>query len=94
MTFRKVGEHVTRRIAGETLVVPIRATAAQLDSIYVLNEPGATIWTLLDSPRRAGELAQAVTDEFDVTVASAHQDVLHFLESLEEAGLVEAQPGE
>ena len=94
LTFHKIGENVTRRIAGETLVVPVRATAAQLDSIFVLNEPGATIWTLLDIPRRAGELAQAVTEDFDVTVESAHTDVLRFLERLEAAGLVEGQPAE
>jgi hypothetical protein len=93
-TFYKVGEHVTRRIAGETLVVPIRASAAQLDSLYVLNGVGAAVWTLLDTPRPVTELAQAVTDEFDVAGEAALTDVLRFLERLQEAGLVEGQTTE
>lgn len=92
MTFRKVGEHVTRTIAGETLVVPIRAAAAELDSLYVFNETGAAIWTLLDVPRDVDEIAHAVAAEFDVAAGPARADVVQFLEMLQAAGLVEGQP--
>jgi hypothetical protein len=91
-TFRKSGEHVTRTIAGETLVVPIRAAAADLDSIYVFNDTGAAIWTLLDTPRGLEDIARAVADEFEVTSEAARGDVVRFLQMLHEAGLVETQP--
>lgn len=89
MVFRKVGEHVTRTIAGETIVVPIRARAAELDSIYVLNEVGATIWNLLDSGRSAEEIAGAIAEDFDVAAEAAQADVVRFLGMLAEAGLLE-----
>ena len=47
-TYIKSGEFVTRAIAGETIVVPIKAGVGDLDSIYTLNEVGATIWGLID----------------------------------------------
>lgn len=89
VVFRKIGDHVTRTIAGETIVVPIRARAAELDSIYVLNEVGAAIWSLLDSSRRVEEIARAVAEGFDVTAEAAEADVVRFLGALEEAGLLQ-----
>ena len=37
------GEFVTREVAGETLVVPLRAGVGDLDSIYTVNDVGAAI---------------------------------------------------
>ena len=91
-TFRRVGDHVTRAVAGETIVVPIRAKAADLDWLYVFNDSGAAIWTLLASPRSVDEIAQALADEFDVPGEAARADVVSFLEKLEGAGLVEGPP--
>ena len=92
LVYRKVGDHVTRTIAGETIVVPIRARAAELDSIFVFNEIGAAIWTLLDSGRSAEEIARALADEYDVAPEAARADLVRFLRTLTESGLLE-EPG-
>jgi len=43
-SFRRRENYATRQVAEETVVVPIRARAADLDSVYTLNAVGAAIW--------------------------------------------------
>lgn len=88
---RKVGDYVTRKIAGETIVVPIRAQAAELDFVYVLNEVGAAIWSQLDLGLAPAEIAAAIASDFEVAPETARQDVDRFLETLLGAGVVEGQ---
>jgi hypothetical protein len=91
---RKVGDYVTRKIAGETIVVPIRAKAADLDFVYVLNEVGAAIWSQLDAGLGPEEIAKGLSSEFDVSHETAREDVAHFLQSLVQDGLLEGQGNE
>lgn len=89
----KKGEFVTRAVAGETIVVPITAGVGDLDSIYTLNEVGATIWELIDGTTTVDQIASAVAREFDVGADQARADVLEFVTSLAEAGLIHPVPG-
>jgi hypothetical protein len=86
---RRSGDYVTRRIAGETIVVPIRAEAAQLDSVYVFNDVGARVWDLVENGRSADELTKTIVTEFEVTSERASRDVSAFLVLLSEAGLLD-----
>ena len=51
---------VARVVAGETLIVPVRAKVGDLASIYSFNGTGTLIWKLLESPRTVAQLATAV----------------------------------
>jgi len=93
LTYRRSGNYVMRRIAGETIVVPIRARAAELDSVYVLNDVGGAVWGLLETDRSAADLAQAITEEFDVTGPAAAADIERFLDLLAGAGLIASREG-
>jgi hypothetical protein len=84
----KKGEFVTRAVAGETIVVPITAGVGDLDSIYTLNEVGATIWELIDGTTTVEEIVSAVTRGFEVDTEQARVDVLEFVTSLAQAGLI------
>jgi hypothetical protein len=86
------GRYVTRRIAGETIVVPIRAEAAQLDSVYVFNEVGARIWELIEGGEAEDALVATLATEFEVDAERARADLLSFVDVLRQAGLVEAGP--
>lgn len=88
-TFRRTGSYATRTLGRETVVVPIRARAADLDSVYTLNAVGAVVWAALEEPRTAGELADRVAAEFEVGEAVARADVARFLRTLLEEGMVE-----
>jgi hypothetical protein len=89
-SYLKSDNLMTRRIAGETLIVPIRGRVGDLDSIYTLNDIGSTIWQLIDGRRPVSEIAEAISDEYEVTAEEAARDIMLLIESLQEAGLVQA----
>jgi hypothetical protein len=76
-------------VAGETLIVPIRAKVGDLASIYSFNGTGSLIWKLLESPRTVTDLAAAVAREYDVDLAQAEGDVTDFVDEMKAVGLVE-----
>ncbi len=80
---------VARVIAGETLIVPVRAKVGDLASIYSFNGTGSLIWKLLESPKTLAELAMAVAQEYEVEPAQAAQDVTEFVGEMKAVGLVE-----
>jgi Coenzyme PQQ synthesis protein D (PqqD) len=83
---------VTRQIAGETLIMPVAGRVVDLESIYVLNEVGSRIWQLVGSPTTAGQIAEVVTREFDVSAELAAADVGEFLGALDARGLIRRVP--
>jgi len=80
---------VSRVVAGETLIVPVRGKVGDLASIYSFNETGSQIWKLLDSPRAVGELVSGVAEEYLVDTEQVRQDVVRFLSEMRGVGLVE-----
>ena len=80
---------VARVIAGETLVVPVRAKVGDLASIYTFNATGTLIWSLLETPKTLAALASAVACEYQVDLTQARSDVEKFVEEMKVAGLVE-----
>ena len=70
---------MARVVAGETLIVPVRAKVGDLASIYSFNGTGTLIWKLLESPRTVSELATAVASEYEVDPAQAERDVTEFV---------------
>ena len=73
---------VTRRIADETILVPVTADVADLDAVYTLNDVGSFIWHLIDGERSAHAIAEAVSAEYDVSPEVALRDVTEFLDRL------------
>ena len=80
---------VSRRVSGETLIVPVRGKVGDLASIYSFNEVASLIWQLLEMPRAVSELVSAVEREYDVDPQQAQQDVSKFLNDMLSVGLVE-----
>ena len=87
---------IARRVAGETVLVPlaVRASDPEFKSarLFVLNETGEYLWSLLDSPRTSHELAQNLTLEFETAVGRAQADVEVFLAVLSDIGAVREVP--
>ena len=88
-TFVRSQSVVARVVAGETLIVPVRAKVGDLASIYSFNGTGSLIWKLLESPRSVAQLAAAVAQEYEVDPAQAEQDVTSFVSEMKAVGLVE-----
>jgi hypothetical protein len=80
---------VARVVAGETLIVPIRAKVGDLASIYSFNGTGTLIWKLLETPKTVTELVTGVLQEYDVETEQAERDVAEFVGEMKSVGLVE-----
>jgi len=79
---------VSRVIAGETLIVPVRKGVGDLASIYSLNEVASAIWDCVQSPRKVEEIVCTLQDEFAADTQQIHRDVETFLDEMSSAGLI------
>jgi len=79
---------VSRLIADETLVVPIRGGVGDLDSIYSFNAVGSDIWSLLEKEVTVEEMCAWVTEHYEVSQEQALTDIREFLDELVGSGLV------
>jgi hypothetical protein len=79
---------VFRKVADETILVPMCADVGDLGAVYVLNPVGAAVWVGLDSNRSGDDLVRQIADEFETTEDVAARDVGLFLKSLLDVGLI------
>lgn len=61
---------------------------------YSINASGRQIWSRLEQERLLGELVEETVNEFGVDRGVAEQDIVSFLESLKDCGLVTLQDAE
>ncbi len=87
--FQKSGRMVSRTVAGEVVLVPLRDSAGDLDSIYTLNETGARIWNLLDGKHSLQVVLQGLLEDFEIETAVAEQDLLELVGDLVRVGALE-----
>jgi hypothetical protein len=80
---------VSRVVADEAIVVPIRRGAADMDSIYTFNETGTMLWGMIEANRTASELATHLRSEYGLSEEEAAADTERFIADLTEAGLIE-----
>ena len=84
---------VTRRIAGETIVVPVSSRVGDLDAIYTFNEVGSRIWSLLEKPISVKTIVALLSDEYDAPPARITTDVVGLLDMLQDKGLIRSVEG-
>lgn len=56
---------------------------------YCLDAIGSLIWELIEQPHAVQVVVEALLKEYDVEEATCRQDVLEYLNALNEQGLVE-----
>jgi hypothetical protein len=81
---------VSRVIAGETLIVPVRKGVGDLSSIYSLNPVASFIWDAIAQPCSQGKIVECIAEEFAGEAPQVEQDVKSFLAEMESSGLIEA----
>lgn len=82
---------VSRVVANEAIVVPIRRGAADMDSIFTFNESGSMLWALIEDGRSAADLCARLQAEYGLSAAQAEADTEKVIADLSEAGLIELQ---
>lgn len=55
---------------------------------YNLGQVGGRIWEILEEPMTVAALVKKLTDEYDVSAAQCRTDILPFLDTLLERGLL------
>jgi len=79
---------VSRSIAGEMILVPIRKNVGDMESIYTLNETAARVWEMIDGKRSTEEIQNQMIKEFDIDPTQAEQDLVELIENLLEIGVL------
>lgn len=91
MIYEKDESMVFRRIEDETILVPIRNNAGDLQNIYILNEVGARVWELLDGKREIEEISDIISSEYDIITKEVERDISEFIEDLKSIGAVKGK---
>ncbi len=81
--YKKSDSIVSRKIADEFILVPIRQNVGDLESISTLNEVAARIWELIDGKKKAREIKDKIVEEFEVTPQQTEKDMKEYLKQLE-----------
>ena len=79
-------EQVSCDLAGETAILNVKSGV-----YYGLDEVGARVWELIQSPRRVSEVRDALLEEYDVDPSRCEADLVTLLEQLAETELIETR---
>ena len=81
---------ILRKVPGMNLVMPTGKNVKTFNGSLMLNDTGAFIFECLQKGSTPEETAQALTQEYDVSLDIATTDVQNTIASLIEAGAAEA----
>ncbi|MGH9319467.1 MAG: PqqD family protein [Vicinamibacteria bacterium] len=73
---------VSRRIVDELILVPVRQSVADMETLYTLNEVLARVYELIDGSRPIRDIVRAITTEFEVSPETAESYVREFISQL------------
>lgn len=91
--YRRRPDVVSRQVAGETVLVPIRGTVAELQSIHLTNPVGGFILELLDGSRTLEDVRAALLERYDAAPARIDADLEEFVSRALAAGVIEVVTG-
>src|SRR5213594_2136211 len=80
---RKHPHEASRVYEGEAFIV-----LPQFHEYKILNSTGTRIWDLIDGQRTEDDIARVIAEEYDVTLATALEDVTSFLADLRSNGML------
>ena len=72
--YTKHPDYVQRDVAGECILVPIKRTLTEANSIYVLNETGAALWKRIDGHRTTHDIITDFCSEYMVETDQLAKD--------------------
>ena len=81
---------ILRKVPGMNLVMPTGKNVKAFNGSLMLNDTGAFIFEHLQKGSAQEEIADALTQEYDVSLDTVSADVQKTIDSLIEAGVVEA----
>jgi len=80
--------YVLREIAGEYLLIPVELEDGSQSQMAVLNQVGKFLWELLQGEQTVDTMADAITEEYEVSREEAEADICEFLDHLSQHQLL------
>lgn len=77
-----------RKIAGETLLIPVEEAVKEYNGIFTLSPTAALIFQTVSEGSDEQDAVNALCGEFDVSPEEARADVQAFLASLAQYGII------
>ncbi|MBU1523049.1 MAG: PqqD family protein [Candidatus Omnitrophica bacterium] len=72
IVYKKNKNMVTRKIADETILLPIYKASKEINCVYTLNKPASIVWDMIDGKTSVGEIKDKVLNNgFDLIKDSA-----------------------
>lgn len=81
-------EVISRKIAGETILVPVRGKLADMRRIFTLNPVAEYIWDRLDGEKNIRDIAENIVSAFGVDRKTAEQDTEELIAALLKEDLI------
>jgi hypothetical protein len=89
-TVLKKSENIVfRKIESEYILVPIVSSAADVESIFNLNETGAAVWERIDGIRKLADIVEDIKAIYEDDASQIEDDVMAFVNEMIEAKLIE-----
>jgi hypothetical protein len=85
--FKKNDNIVSRKIADELFLVPIKGTLADMQRIFTLNPVAEYIWQEMEN-RTLNDICSGVISTFEVKREKAESDIREFIVELLDADLI------
>ena len=86
--FIRNSDVISRKIAGELFLVPVKGKMADMENIFALTAVAEYIWDRLDGRKSLDEILNNVVDRFDVEHEQVESDIQEFIMELMGAGLI------
>lgn len=83
-------DFIVREIAGECILVPVGAAAANFNGLVTVNEIGKFIFDVLAEDCTQEAVVERILEVYDVDRQTAAADLAEFLEKMREIGALEA----
>jgi len=87
--YKKKHDIIFRKVAGETILVPISGRLADMQRIFALNPVGEFIWDEIDGSRTLQQISEDIQSNFDAGREEADEDLEAFITELLKEGLIE-----
>ena len=84
--YRTAPGFIHRKIADADILVSMNVAA--FNGYITLNETSAFLWDMMEEPKTAEQLAQSLTEQYDVTDTQALEDVQEILRVFLAGGVV------
>lgn len=86
---KKLEQFISREVMGNHVLMPVGLTTQKFSGMILTTETGAFIWEHIEEVSSAEEMANLLTQEFEVSYEEALADVTALFDNFKQAGWIE-----